>query len=76
MTKKDYIKFARMLKNTVPKDETKTLSLGVVVDGKTVYIINELLGKQHAKFTLAVADVLQEDNLNFDKQRFIDAVLK
>ena len=68
MTKKDYVKFAALLKQTNPlKGGVQALPFGCS-DG---YVL-----KQHSRIIAGIASIFKEDNPNFDVNRFINAIIK
>jgi hypothetical protein len=63
MTKKDYEKFARLLRKLAP-------------DPTNFDRANELLIKQHTRIVTGIVGVFREDNHNFDVSQFINAITK
>ena len=63
MTKKDYEKFAAMLRELNPYDEEKPITSSKLLE-------------HHTSIILAVAAIFAEDNRNFDQQKFINAIIK
>jgi len=63
MTKKDYEKFAAMLREYNPYDEEYSITSSKVL-------------KHHVDIIMAVASIFAEDNRNFDQQKFINAIIK
>tara|TARA_A100000172_G_C3002969_1_gene96964 strand:- start:308 stop:541 length:234 start_codon:yes stop_codon:yes gene_type:complete len=65
MTRKDYIKIAKTI-----SDSTKTVSYSELEsqqNGQQYFVLDWF------NFTNSLADILQADNPNFNKGRFIDA---
>ena len=63
MTKKDYEKFAAMLRELNPYDEEYSITSSKVL-------------KHHVDIIMGVAAIFAEDNRNFDQQKFINAIIK
>ena len=63
MTKKDYEKFAALLRNLLPHDEEHLITNGKIRD-------------HHVRIIAGVAGIFAEDNPNFNINRFIAAITK
>ena len=61
MHKKDYEKFAALLKRTNPYDAEYSITTGKVLD-------------HHVRLITEIAALFKEDNSNFDTQRFINKI--
>ena len=66
MTKKDYIKFAALLKRTNPLNNPICGEL--VTHGRTAVL------EQHTRIIAGVIGIFKEDNPNFDENRFLAAI--
>lgn len=66
MTKKDYEKFAAMLRAATPRPSTFHH-----LDG---HVFTEQM-KYHANMVQSIASIFANDNPNFNKQKFINAVI-
>ena len=62
MTKKDYKKFAALLKRTNPYRTDFSITSGKILD-------------HHVLLIREIAAIFKEDNRNFDEKRFIDAII-
>jgi len=67
MTKKDYIKFADMLRRMNPAIELHPSI--TVVDKDTLML-------QHANMIRAIVAIFKEDNSNFKEDKFINYILR
>lgn len=67
MTRKDYEKFAKLLRETNPALQyMPTLNV----------LAKDALIRQHAILIEGIAAIFAEDNVNFKKQKFINAIVK
>ena len=72
MTRKDYEKFARMLKAATPR--YSTLYSGQPVNNVGEHVFKEKI-QYHADMIQSIAAIFANDNPNFNKQKFINAIL-
>lgn len=71
MTKKDYEKFARMLKAATPKYPFSYHGVPSTIDEKMFRAAMEY----HADMVQSIAAIFAQDNPNFNKQKFINAII-
>lgn len=65
MTKKDYEKFAVLLKNSAPTEDCKLHGL----------IMYEAQIEHHIKLIFKISDLFLQDNPNFNRDKFINRIL-
>ena len=72
MTKKDYEKFARMLKAATPYPSLSLEDAGPLRYSEKVF---EARMQYHADMIQSIAAIFANDNPNFNRQKFINAII-